>query len=251
MQMSSHEPDTRHPEALKRLWSIADEVEYFLSGNPERENPPDIEEFISIGTESSQENLPDISKMDLVELSDTVKQCTLCSLHEKRRSTVFGTGSAGAKLMVIGEAPGENEDRSGLPFVGKAGEYLDAWLSAISLDRNRDVYIANVVKCRPPGNRDPHPEEVEHCSPYLKHQIALVRPQMILCLGRFAAHFILETTDSLSRLRGTIYRYHDIPTLVTYHPSAVLRTPGLRGAVWEDLKLAASYLDLPLKSRSK
>lgn len=141
------------------------------------------------------------------------------------------------------------EDRSGKPFVGKAGEYLDAWLSAISLSRSSDIYITNVVKCRPPHNRDPEPPEVSACLPYLRRQIELVQPRMILCLGRYASQTILENRNPLRALRGTIHRYHEIPTVVTYHPAAVLRNTDLRKEVWQDLKLVASYLDLALKTR--
>ncbi len=231
-------------DTLSALWQVMDDVEHYIRPNEERETPP---EFTDIVIE--QGNVTPLSAMNLEELESFVSTCTSCRLSDQRQHVVFSGGSAEAKLMVVGEGPGEMEDNTGKPFVGKAGAYLDAWLSAISLSRESEVYIANVVKCRPPQNRDPLEDEVSACTPYLLRQIELVHPQMILCLGRFASHALLSTTDSMRSLRGKVYRYHDIPTVVTYHPAAVLRNSGLRGDVWEDLKKVASFLDLPLKKR--
>ncbi len=233
-------------ETLDALWRALDDVEHYISGSEEREEVP---MFADICIGETEEKTPPPTSLNLEELSARVSSCTACRLSEQRLNPVFGSGSPSADLMVIGEGPGEMEDRTGQPFVGKAGAYLDAWLSAISLSREENVYIANVVKCRPPQNRDPHEDEVAQCSPYLLRQIELIRPRMILCLGRFASHTLLSTTDSMRSLRGKVYRYHEIPTVVTYHPAAVLRNANLRRDVWEDLKTVASFLDLPLKQR--
>ena len=249
--MSKHEKMSVSSEALSALWQILDDVEQYLAPAGERgrdrdrEQVPLFSDVEAIEADQSQE----IGRIDLASLASRVASCTSCVLSETRTHPVFGSGDAGAKLMVVGEGPGEMEDRSGKPFVGKAGEYLDAWLSAISLSRTRDIYITNVVKCRLPHNRDPESQEVTACLPYLVRQIELIRPQMILCLGRYASQTILENQRPLRDLRGTVHRYHNIPTVVTYHPAAVLRNTGLRKEVWEDLKLVASHLDLALKTR--
>jgi uracil-DNA glycosylase family 4 len=143
--------------------------------------------------------------------------------------------------MFVGEGPGAEEDRTGRPFVGAAGQYLDKWLKSIALDRSK-CYIANCVKCRPPQNREPHPEEIGACLPYLERQIAAVRPRLICCLGRIAAQTLLGTTSSLGALRGKVHQRKGIPVVVTYHPSAVLRDQSLRKPVWEDLKVIQRLL---------
>ncbi|MBN2859317.1 MAG: uracil-DNA glycosylase [Sphaerochaetaceae bacterium] len=245
--MSRNKKMSVSSEALSALWQILDDVEQYLAPTSEREREqvPLFSDAEALDADQGQA----IGQMDLASLASQVVSCTSCVLSEKRAHPVFGSGEPGAKLMVVGEGPGEMEDRTGKPFVGKAGEYLDAWLSAISLSRIHDIYITNVVKCRPPHNRDPEIQEVAACLPYLIRQIELIRPQMILCLGRYASQTILENQKPLRDLRGTVHRYHDIPTVVTYHPAAVLRNTGLRKEVWEDLKLVASYLDLALKTR--
>jgi DNA polymerase len=139
-------------------------------------------------------------------------------------------------VMVIGEGPGGDEDRQGLPFVGRAGQYLDKWLEALGLSRDRDVYIANIVKCRPPGNRDPQTREIEACTPYLRRQIDIIRPKTILALGRFAAAWLTGSVQSLGKMRGRTFDFKGVPVVVTYHPSGVLRNPEYRRPVWEDLK---------------
>jgi DNA polymerase len=168
-----------------------------------------------------------------------VAACTRCELHRERRQTVFGTGDRAARWLVIGEAPGAEEDRQGEPFVGRAGQLLDAMLAAIGLPRET-VYIANVLKCRPPGNRDPKAEEVSCCLPYLARQIGLLRPQLILAVGRIAAQNLLATDSSLARLRGQVHRFGEfnVPLVVTYHPAYLLRTPSDKRKAWEDLKFA-------------
>jgi uracil-DNA glycosylase len=175
-------------------------------------------------------------------LRTEVLQCTRCSLHAGRTQGVVGVGNPQADWMVIGEAPGAEEDRRGEPFVGRAGQLLDAMLRAIGLSRAQNVYIANVLKSRPPNNRDPRPEEVAACLPYLKRQIELVRPRLLLAVGRIAAQNLLGTEESLSRLRGKVHRFGELntPLVVTYHPAYLLRTPADKRKAWEDLKFARS-----------
>lgn len=170
------------------------------------------------------------------ELEEQVRACRLCPLHEGRTTGVPGMGVLDPLVMVIGEGPGAEEDRQGLPFVGRAGQYLDKWLAAIGLSRDRDVYITNIVKCRPPGNRDPQTEEIEACTPYLRRQIDIVRPKTILAVGRFAASWLTGHSDSLGKLRGRTFDYRGVPVVVTYHPSGVLRNPEYRRPVWDDLR---------------
>ena len=170
-----------------------------------------------------------------------VAACTRCTLHRTRTNTVFGVGATNARWMVIGEAPGADEDVQGEPFVGRAGQLLTAMLKACGLARS-EVFIANILKCRPPNNRDPLPEEVRQCLPYLTRQIALLRPQLILAVGRIAAHNLLATEMPLGRLRGQVHRYgeFDTPLIVTYHPAYLLRSPGEKRKAWDDLKFAMS-----------
>jgi DNA polymerase len=175
-------------------------------------------------------------------LREEVLRCTRCGLHAGRTQGVFGVGNTRADWMVIGEAPGAEEDRRGEPFVGRAGQLLDAMLRAIGLSRAQNVYIANVLKSRPPNNRDPRPEEVAACLPYLRRQIELVRPRLLLAVGRIAAQNLLGTEESLSRLRGRVHRFGELntPLVVTYHPAYLLRNPADKRKAWEDLKFARS-----------
>jgi uracil-DNA glycosylase family 4 len=172
-------------------------------------------------------------------LQACVRDCRRCALHEGRTQTVFGTGAHPAEWMVVGEAPGAEEDRQGEPFVGPAGQLLTAMLAAIGLARE-SVFIANVLKCRPPGNRDPKPEEVAECLPYLEQQVALVGPRIILAFGRIAAQNLLGTEATLGSLRGVVHRFGPLntPVVVTYHPAYLLRSPGEKRKAWEDLKFA-------------
>ena len=165
-----------------------------------------------------------------------VAACQRCALHRGRRRTVPGEGVLNPRVLVVGEGPGAEEDATGRPFVGKAGQYLDRWLKAIDLDRKVNCFIANIVKCRPPGNRDPLPEESAACLPYLREQIAILRPAAILAVGRIAAQVLTGRAAGIGELRSRQYTFGDIPLVVTYHPSAVLRDPSLRAPVWEDLK---------------
>lgn len=175
-------------------------------------------------------------------LEAEVRTCTKCPLHRSRTQSVFGVGDPHAQWLVIGEAPGAEEDRQGQPFVGRAGQLLDAMLRAIGLARGQNVYIANILKSRPPNNRDPKPEEVASCLPYLRRQIGLIRPVLILAVGRIAAQTLLGTDLALGRLRGRVHHFGELntPLVVTYHPAYLLRTPGDKRKAWEDLKFARS-----------
>jgi uracil-DNA glycosylase family 4 len=175
------------------------------------------------------------------ELAEAVRGCRLCGLCETRTQTVFGVGNRSARLMVVGEAPGAEEDRQGEPFVGRAGLLLNAMLRAAGFER-RDVFIANVLKCRPPHNRDPSDEEAGRCLPYLRRQIELVDPDVILCVGRIAAQRLLGTDQPIGRLRGRVHDLGGVPVVATYHPAYLLRSPGEKRKSWEDLKLALKAL---------
>jgi len=173
-----------------------------------------------------------------IELKQAVSGCTRCGLSKTRTQTVFGVGDENAEWMLIGEAPGAAEDRLGDPFVGQAGRLLDNMLAAIDLSRKKNVYIANVLKCRPPGNRNPEPEEVAQCSPHLLKQIELVKPKLILAMGRFAAQTLLNTEASIASLRGKVHRYAGVPLIVTYHPAYLLRNLPDKAKAWADLVFA-------------
>lgn len=180
---------------------------------------------------------PDLAALDWEELSQRVAQCSACSLHKTRLNPVFGVGNRQSEWLVVGEAPGADEDQQGEPFVGRAGQLLNAMLVAMKLKRE-SIYIANILKSRPPDNRDPLPSEVLACEPYLWQQIALLRPKIILCLGRVAAQNLLKTTKPLGQLRGVLHRVDGIPTIITYHPAYLLRSPSQKSKAWEDLCLA-------------
>ena len=204
--------------------------------------------------------------MDWPQLEATVAACRACGLCAGRTQTVFGVGARSADWMVIGEAPGENEDRQGQPFVGQAGKLLDAMLAAIGLSRQagdaidseaagadqagaggqndskRGVYIANVLKCRPPGNRNPQPDEIAQCEPYLRRQVALVQPRVILAMGRFAVQSLLQTSEPIGRLRGRVHHYAGVPVIVTYHPAYLLRALPDKAKAWQDLCLALEVM---------
>ncbi len=185
----------------------------------------------------------DIAGLDWDALRRRVKACRACDLHQTRTQTVFGVGNQDADLLIIGEAPGADEDRQGEPFVGKAGQLLNAMLKAIGLRRDQ-VFIANILKCRPPGNRDPHIEEALRCEPFLQRQIELVRPKVILAVGRVAAQNLLKTDLAVGKLRGredTIGEA-ETPVIVTYHPAYLLRSPEQKGKTWQDLQRAYRLL---------
>ena len=167
---------------------------------------------------------------------DKIKNCLKCDLGNSRKNFVFGSGDPSASLLIIGEAPGEQEDLSGEPFVGRAGKLLDKMLMAINRSRNNDVFICNVLKCRPPDNRDPKKEEINECEPYLINQIDLIAPKLIVALGRIAGKTLLGVEKSLKEMRGILHEYHTKPLIVTYHPAALLRNPNWKPEAWEDFK---------------
>jgi DNA polymerase len=180
----------------------------------------------------------------LVEMNSAICDCQKCSLGATRTKFVFGVGNLNADIVLIGEAPGADEDAQGEPFVGRAGQLLNKILAAIHFKRE-EVYICNILKCRPPNNREPLLEEVEKCEPYLWKQLELIKPKIILCLGRISAQVLLKTTDSLTKLRENVHDYRGIPLLVTYHPAALLRNPNWKRPAWEDVqKLRKMYDEL-------
>lgn len=177
------------------------------------------------------------------ELRTEALACTRCRLAETRTQVVFSDGAVEARLVVVGEAPGANEDATGLPFVGPAGRFLDLLLQCVDLSRNESVYICNVLKCRPPGNRNPLPDEISACAPFLERQLELIAPQALLAVGTFAAQSLTGLQKPLGRLRGEVYAYQGIPLVVTYHPAALLRNAKWTRSVWDDLQLLRDVMD--------
>ncbi len=235
---------------LEATWSLADNVEQFITGKGSGDEMPDFTSFVDSIAEHPVDLFKEsIEKANIVQLASLIRECTLCPLSETRTKAVPGMGVINAKVMIIGEGPGEWEDKLGEPFVGKAGKFLDAWLHSISLSRDENVFITNVVKCRPPHNRNPKEQEVSSCEKYLDKQIALVKPEAILCLGKVAGNHLLQRDTTLHSMRGNFHQYKAIPLVVTYHPAAVLRNMNLRRDVWNDLKMLASFLHLPLVSK--
>ena len=203
----------------------------------------------SAADELSSEEIPPPVPMILVRSAEALASirgdlgdCTRCKLHTGgRQQIVFGVGNPAADIMFVGEAPGADEDAQGVPFVGRAGQLLTRMIEAMGLSRD-EVYIANVLKCRPPGNRDPQPDEVERCEPFLFQQIASIQPQVIIALGAFAARTLLKTQEPISRLRGRLFEYRGASLIPTFHPSFLLRSPGYKREAWEDLKKALGVL---------
>ncbi|HEX7048307.1 MAG TPA: uracil-DNA glycosylase family protein [Gammaproteobacteria bacterium] len=203
---------------------------------------PEPEPALSPSLPSSPTPAPPLSNAgnpDWAVLQAEVAACTACTLHETRTQTVFGVGNRNAEWMIVGEAPGFEEDRQGEPFVGRAGQLLDSMLRAAGFARE-DVFIANILKCRPPDNRDPRPEEAAACNGFLQKQIEWVAPKLVLCVGRIAAQNLLGTTESTAKLRGKVHTHPatGTPVIVTYHPAYLLRKPSEKRKAWEDLKLA-------------
>jgi DNA polymerase len=192
--------------------------------------------------ENPQERNATIARMNWGELKAAVKSCEACALAKTRKQTVFGVGDEMADWLFVGEAPGAEEDARGEPFVGQAGRLLDNMLAAIGLKRGENVYIANVLKCRPPGNRNPEPFEVAQCNAHLLRQMALIQPRLIVALGRFAAQTLLDTDATIASLRGRVHQYHGVPTLVTYHPAYLLRSLPDKAKAWADLCLARNTM---------
>ena len=243
----SGEQDTRREAAirhLRRRGSLSGGVVYRVPGSrPVAEGAeapvPVVEEII---VKTSAGKGPDILDADLMELEKMVAGCTRCGLHETRTRTVFGGGSPSAKLVFIGEAPGRDEDLQGVPFVGRAGKLLDRMIAAIGFSRE-NVYIANILKCRPPGNRDPKEDEVTACKKYLARQIELIDPVIICALGRVAGQNLLGMSASLRIMREGIHHYNGVRVVVTYHPAALLRNPNWKRAAWEDLQMVRALHD--------
>lgn len=194
-----------------------------VHGEPRRQKEPPLDSLEAIASE--------------------IMNCTRCGLSSQRKIPVPGAGVVNPVVMFIGEGPGAEEDKTGVPFIGRAGQYLDKWLAAIDLERDKNCFIGNIIKCRPPGNRDPHPDEIAACKPFLLRQLNLIQPMIIVPLGRFASQFICDSTDGIGKLRGSVHEYHGIPVVPTYHPSAVLRNPQLRSAVWDDLRKVKELAD--------
>jgi uracil-DNA glycosylase len=193
--------------------------------------------------EEPEQKSGNIALMDWRQLKAKVAGCTDCKLRAGCSQTVFGVGDEKADWMLVGEAPGSEEDRLGEPFVGQAGKLLDNMLAAIALSRGNNVYIANVLKCRPPGNRNPEPDEVAKCSPHLLRQIELVEPKLIVAMGRFAAQTLLGTDATIASLRGKVHRYAGVPLVVTYHPAYLLRNLPDKAKAWADLLFAAKTIE--------
>ncbi|CAH2781193.1 MAG: Uracil-DNA glycosylase, family 4 (EC [uncultured Caballeronia sp.] len=195
-----------------------------------------------VALQAVDDTAADIATLDWDTLAARVSVCERCRLCERRTNSVFGVGDRDADWMLIGEAPGENEDKLGEPFVGQAGKLLDSMLHAVALSRKDNVFIANVIKCRPPGNRNPELDEVARCESYLKRQVELVKPKLIVTLGRFAAQSLLKTEASIASLRGRVHDYQEVPVIVTYHPAYLLRSLPNKAKAWADLCLAqATY----------
>jgi DNA polymerase len=190
---------------------------------------------ISTDSHSQQGALSPHSHKSLAEMEIGLRGCCLCPLSKQRENIVFGAGNPQARLVLVGEAPGREEDEKGIPFVGEAGKLLDKILQAMNLSRN-EVYICNVLKCRPPDNRDPQPNEISSCEPFLKQQLALIQPELIVTLGRFAAQELLKTTEPIGKLRGHWHEYEGIPLMPTFHPAYLLRNSSGKRLVWEDMK---------------
>ena len=209
-----------------------------------RSDPPRVERPVAVPVVDApaRHRNPAIEHMEWDALRETVAACRACGLCEGRRNTVFGVGDLHPDWLVIGEAPGENEDLQGEPFVGQSGKLLDNMLGALTLSRRERVYIANVLKCRPPGNRNPEPQEMAQCEPFLRRQVELLQPKIILAMGRFAVQTLLQSNEPVGKLRGRVHRYHGVPLVVTYHPAYLLRNLPDKAKAWADLCLAQSAL---------
>lgn len=210
-----------------------------------------VKNIISISMpEEDKQNISPCKKEMLNALRKTIGDCTKCRLHEERKTIVFGDGNPDSKIMFIGEAPGRDEDIQGLPFVGRAGKLLTEMIKAMGFNRN-DVYIANIIKCRPPQNRNPMNDEIEFCEPFLIKQIEIINPGVIIALGTFAAQTLLKTEEKISQLRGRFLYYRDIKLMPTYHPAFLLRNPGKKKESWSDLKMALKELGFSVPSSQK
>ena len=232
-------------ETLRAAGAAPGEPAAPKSAKPALPEPPrdDAPSGLTVGTPSGELFSGPMALLDSIEkVAAHVSSCTRCPLYSTATNPVPGEGNPNADFMCVGEAPGATEDETGRPFVGAAGQLLTKILAAIDFKRE-EVFICNVLKHRPPGNRNPRPEEVTACSPYLIRQIELIRPKVILALGTFAAQTLLDTKLSIGKLRGQVHRYYGVPLVVTYHPAALLRNPGWKRPTWEDVQLARRILD--------
>ena len=232
-----------------QLWAPKKPMQTDLSGSNRRQEKPEkilngLEQIETISTaiEEAPELYPGVRNDQAWDgLAKEVAKCTACPLYQSRIQTVFGVGNHQADCMVIGEAPGANEDKQGEPFVGRAGLLLNEMLRALGYDREQ-VFIANILKCRPPNNRDPQPEETAACESFLKQQVMLLKPRIILAVGRIAAQNLLKTTSNLGHLRGKVHDYNNIPLVVFYHPAYLLRSPLEKRKAWDDIRLTAKVI---------
>jgi uracil-DNA glycosylase len=255
----AHEPSSRNRDVANHLRFFEELGVTGISrdrnwrarqAEPTRQPEEDLENSATeppSGTPPDDEAVPVTLVRSAAETLTAVREdlgdCTRCKLHAQgRKQIVFGVGNPAAELMFAGEAPGADEDIQGEPFVGRAGQLLTKMIEAMGF-RREDVYIANVLKCRPPGNRNPEPDEIEQCEPFLFRQIASIQPKVIIALGAFAARTLLKTQDPISRLRGRVYEYRGAKLIPTFHPSFLLRSPGYKREAWEDLKKALTLLD--------
>lgn len=237
------EPESFLNAALNYLQTLRSSgIEHLALSSTKGAKPPDLQNQTS-GESRAGAQQPARKKAALLTLCETVRQCTLCAeLAQTRTQTVFGAGYAQAKVVFVGEAPGFDEDREGLPFIGEAGQLLTKMIESIGLRRDR-VFICNVLKCHPPQNRNPKPEEVTNCSPYLRAQLEVIKPSVVCALGRFSAQALLQTTRSISQLRGTLHTLDNFRLICTFHPAYLLRNPAEKRKAWEDLKLLLSVME--------
>ncbi|MEE8440420.1 MAG: uracil-DNA glycosylase [Spirochaetia bacterium] len=231
----------------EKLWHALNLLEDLVRHGEKTEHPPAPQAVRGASQATTQPSVPGTDERDqrlqgLSAIAERVRRCTRCPLAEGRMNAVPGEGVLDPAVMVIGEGPGADEDRRGVPFVGRAGQYLDKWLDAIAVSREESAFIGNIVKCRPPGNRDPKASESDACMPYLREQIELIRPKTILSVGRVASGLLIGTSAGIGSLRGRTYYYDGIPLIPTYHPSGVLRNSDLRRPVWDDLKRLVALL---------
>jgi uracil-DNA glycosylase family 4 len=239
-------------EERRELWESLGAIEDWLGGGPRRARPqPDFEAAAGAAAAAGTATEASLSKPSaesagtrggLEAIAAEVRSCSACRLASSRKNAVPGEGAAAPLVLVVGEGPGAEEDASGRPFVGPAGQLLDKMLASIGLDRGTNCFIANVVKCRPPRNRDPESDERDACIGYLRRQIEVLRPKAILCAGRVAAQALLGTDEGIGRLRGSFRQFYGTPLLATYHPSALLRDESLKRPAWEDLKILRDFL---------
>jgi DNA polymerase len=213
-----------------------------LEAVPEVKTEAPVAETAAVADMPHVASMPDVAALDWSALKETVRDCTACKLRAGCTQTVFGVGDEQADWLFVGEGPGEEEDALGEPFVGQAGKLLDNMLFSIGLKRGDNVYIANVVKCRPPNNRNPEADEIATCMPYLQQQIAHIKPKLIVALGKTAACALLGRDATLGSLRGSLHDYHGIPLLVSFHPAYLLRSPAEKAKAWQDLKAAMAHM---------